>query len=163
MPVRRALAVTAPFLVLLACQPSTASQPRALAVFEAYVQAWNHHDLKALDTLLAADGIHEDLAQRFTGHGAAEVRAFMQELLKAEPDFAWHVVSTIVVGDTVAAEWTWSSTYTGPSPNGPVEKLPIAGRGASISIVQAGHIKRFTDYYDSASYFPAAAADTARR
>jgi hypothetical protein len=86
----------------------------------------------------------------------------MQELVKVEPDFDWHVVSAVAIGDTVAAEWTWSSTYTGPSPNGPVTNLHISGRGASVVLVHNHRIVRFTDYYDSASFFPAVPADTTR-
>lgn len=150
-------------LCFFAACSTAARSPRSgtsLAVFETYVRAWNARDTTALDTLIASDGIHEDLARGFRGVGAGEVKAFLREILKAEPDFQWHITSSFVDGPRVAAEWTWTSTYTGPSPIGPVTNRRISGRGASIAEVENGKIKRFTDYYDVASYFPQPTADS---
>lgn len=125
------------------------------AVVEAYVRAWNQHDTVALDSLLGSSGIHEDIAQNFRGKGKAEVAAFMRQAIAAEPDFKWRVTNTIEEGRYVALEWTWTSTYTGPDPTGKkVTKRRISGRGASFAEVEKGKIKRFTDYYDLASFFP---------
>ena len=111
--------------------------------------------------MLAPDGIHEDLAQGLRGQGPAQVKGFMRELIKAEADFDWHVTSVAAVGTEVAAEWTWTATYTGPGPTGPVMNRRISGRGASIVIVEGGRITRLTDYYDTASFFPPAPVDSA--
>ena len=159
---RFTLAATGAFMVGCGAHPGTPPADQAKAVFEAYVQAWNHHDFAAFDTLLAPDGIHEDLAQGFKGQGSAQVQGFMRDLIKAEPDFDWHVTSMVTAGEEVAAEWTWTTTYTGPSPTGPVVNRHISGRGASIVIVEGGRIKRLTDYYDTASYFPPAPVDSVR-
>lgn len=123
-------------------------------LLRAYVDAWNHHDSAAIDTLLASDGMHEDLAEGFTGHSAADVKGFMNAVTKTQPDYKWTVTKIFESGDNVGAEWTWESTYTGPSPYGPVKSLHITGRGASIVEVENGKIKRFSDYYDNASFFP---------
>jgi steroid delta-isomerase-like uncharacterized protein len=124
------------------------------SVLEAYVSAWNRHDFAAIDSLLAPDGIHEDIAEGFRGVGPKQVEDFMRELLKSEPDFVWHLTTVAQSGRIVAAEWTWSCTYTGDSPNGPVVRQHITGRGASSAVIENGRIKRFTDYYDNASFFP---------
>jgi steroid delta-isomerase-like uncharacterized protein len=124
------------------------------AVVDAYVHAWNAHDTLALDTILAPDGIHEDIALNFRGKGPKEVAAFMRQAMSAEPDFKWTVTNGIEDGKYVALEWTWTSTYTGPDPAGKqVTGKRISGRGASFAEVENGKIKRFTDYYDLASYF----------
>ena len=124
------------------------------AVVMAYVDAWNHHDTVAIDTLLARDGIHEDFARNFRGRGPKEVVAFMRKLMAAEPDYKWTVTNTLEDGRSVALEWTWKGTYTGPDPTGKqVRSRPTSGRGSSIAEVEDGKIKRFSDYYDDASFF----------
>jgi steroid delta-isomerase-like uncharacterized protein len=125
-------------------------------LLRSYVDAWNHHDSAAFDRFLGTTGIHEDLAEGFTGHGATETRAFMTEVTKTQPDYKWTITKIIENGNNVVAEWTWTSTYSGPGPNGPVQNVHIVGRGASVVEVEKGKIKRFTDYYDNASFFPKA-------
>jgi steroid delta-isomerase-like uncharacterized protein len=124
------------------------------AVVDAYVRAWNQHDTVALDTLLAADGVHEDVAQNFRGVGPKAVITFMRGVQSAEPDYKWTVTNEIEDGKLVALEWRWTSAYSGPDPAGKrVTKKRIAGRGTSFAEVDNGKIKRFTDYYDLSSFF----------
>lgn len=123
-------------------------------VFRTYVSAWNHHDFAAFDSLLAPDSLHEDFADGIAARGPAADKAFMKDEIAAMPDFEWKITNLIASGNTVAAEWTWTATFTGNGPNGPVKNLHVAGRGASVAIVENGRIKRVSDYYDNASYFP---------
>jgi len=143
-------------VALMACavqkKPPAAASGKAVA--EAYVQAWNQHDSVAIDTLLAPDAIHEDLAQNFRGKGSAEVVKFMRQAMAAEPDYKWQVSNSVEDGRFVALEWTWTSTYAGPDPAGKqVRNKKLSGRGGSYVEVENGKIKRFTDYYDLASFF----------
>jgi predicted ester cyclase len=78
----------------------------------------------------------------------------MRQAIAAEPDFKWQVTNSIEDGRQVALEWTWTSTYTGPDPFGKkVTNKRISGRGSSLIEIENGKIKRFTDYYDIASFF----------
>jgi len=132
-------------------KPPTAS---GKAVVEAYVRAWNQRDSAAFDTLMAPGAVHEDVAQNFRGQGAKAVTGFMRDLISVEPDFKWTVTNTIEDGKFVALEWTWTSTYTGPDPTGKrVTNKHLSGKGSSFAEVENGKIKRFTDYYDQASFF----------
>jgi steroid delta-isomerase-like uncharacterized protein len=132
-------------------KPPTAS---GKAVAEAYVHAWNKHDFAALDTILAPDAIHEDIAQNVHAKGIAAIRDFMRQDIASEPDLRWQITNTVEDGRFVAFEWTWASTYTGPDATGKtVTRKKISGRGASFVEVESGKIKRFTDYYDLGSYF----------
>ncbi len=149
------LAVSLFMVVAAACavqqKPPAAS---GKAVVEAYVRAWNQHDSAALDTIMAPDAIHEDIAQNYRGKGAKEIKTFMRGVIGAEPDFKWSVTNGIEDGKFVALEWTWTSTYTGPDPGGKqVTNKHLSGRGSSFAEVENGKIKRFTDYYDQASFF----------
>jgi len=124
------------------------------AVVEGYVRAWNKHDFAALDTILAPDAIHEDLAQNFHGKGKSAIADFMRQNIATEPDLNWQVTNSIEDGRFVALEWTWTGTYTGPDATGKiVTKKRISGKGASFVEVENGKIKRFADYYDDASFF----------
>ena len=124
------------------------------AVTTAYVKAWNQHDSVAIDTLLAPGGVHEDVSQNFRGTGSRAVVRFMRGLIAAEPDFKWMVTNSLEDGQNVVLEWTWTATYTGPDPMGrQVRGRRISGKGSSIAELDNGRIKRFTDYYDAASFF----------
>jgi steroid delta-isomerase-like uncharacterized protein len=141
---------------LLACavekKPPVSEDSKAIV--QAYVDAWNRHDSTALDTLLAPNAIHEDIAQNFRGQGSAQIVAFMRKTIAAEPDFKWQVTNSIEEGREVALEWTWTSTYSGPDLTGKqVTNRHISGRGASFAELENRKIKRFTDYFDIASFF----------
>jgi len=149
--------------VLLAAEPSelhtvppvTAQPLSPRATVQAYVAAWNRHDPNALDDLLRADSVHEDIPAGFHGLGPDQIKAFAAEVFKAQPDLRWNLTRIVVSGTTVAAEWTWTATYTGDGPSGPVKAQKISARGASFAVIEDGHIRRFTDYYDFSSAFPA--------
>jgi steroid delta-isomerase-like uncharacterized protein len=153
-------------LVTGGSQGKTQATNSGKTVLEAYVSAWNRHDFAALDKLLTADAIHEDIAwppQGFRGQGPAQIKDFMRAMIEAQPDLNWHLTTVIEAGPVVAAEWIWTSTYTGESPIGPVVRKRISARGASIVVIENGRIKRFSDYYDLPSAFrelpPGSAAD----
>ena len=124
------------------------------SVADAYVRAWNKHDFAALDTILASDVVHEDIAQNVHATGIAAVKDFMRQDIASEPDLNWQVTNVVEDGRFVAFEWTWTSTYTGPDPSGKtVTNKKISGRGESFVEIESGKIKRFTDYYDLGSFF----------
>jgi len=126
----------------------------ANAIAQAYIDAWNRHDSTALDTLLAPNAIYEDVAQNLRGNGTAEVVALMRKTIAAQPDFKWKVTNSVEEGRYVALEWTWTSTYSGTDPAGkPVANRRITGRGASVAELENRKVKRFTDYFDRASFF----------
>jgi steroid delta-isomerase-like uncharacterized protein len=147
-------ALTAVGLLACAVEKKPPVPETGKAVAEAYVRAWNEHDSAAIDSLLAPGGIHEDIAQNFVGKNSAEVVKFMRGAVAAEPDFKWDVTNALESGRYVTLEWTWKSTYTGPDPAGKqVTNKRLNGRGASVVELEKGKIKRFTDYFDMASFF----------
>lgn len=163
----RATVISCVFLLLAAAawaQPrkQTVSGARpAKAVLEAYVSAWNRHDFAALDKILAPDAVHEDIALGVYARGMAQVKDFMRKVIQGQPDFKWRVSRFVESGPVVVAEWTWTSTYTGDSPAGPVKDQRVSGRGVSVVVTENGRIKHLTDYYDLPSFFrkaPTAAA-----
>ena len=163
----RATFITAACLFLVASasaqpgKPKACAVPSGKAVLEAYVSAWNRHDFAALDKLLTPDVVHEDIAWPSRDVGPAQIKEFMRQMIEAEPDFDWRLTTIVDGGSVVAAEWTWTATYTGDSPIGHVVGFHGSGRGASVAAIENGRIKRFTDYYDFASFFPRTSAANA--
>ena len=148
--------LVATVVLLAACTAKEQKPVPALnrAVLDAYISAWNRHDSLAIDTLLAKGGVHEDVPFSIRATAPDGVHAFMRDLLQSSPDYVWKVTEVVEGDNSLAAEWTWTSTFTGDSPNGPVAALKISGRGASIVELENGKIKRFSNYYDEASWFP---------
>ena len=143
-------------------QPAASAASSGKAVVEAYASAWNRHDFAALDKILAPDGVHEDIALAVYAQGAAQVKDFMQKALQAQPDLDWRLTRVVESGPVVVAEWTWTSTFTGDSPTGPVKNQRVSGRGVSVVVIENGQIKHLTDYYDLASFFRKTSMDTAK-
>ena len=141
-----------------ACAAGQADRKEPRSVLEAYVSAWNRHDFAAIDRLIAPDGIHDDIPNAVHAKGPEQVKDFMKSIITQEPDFKWHIDRVIVSGSSIAAEWTWTATFTGEGPYGPAKDLPISGHGASIAVVENGRIKYLSDYYDALSFFPKPAA-----
>jgi len=133
-------------------QEKTQTTNSGKAVLGAYVSAWNRHDFAALDKLVTPDAVHEDIAWPSRDEGPAQIKEFMRQMIEAEPDFDWHLTTIVDGGSVVAAEWTWTATFTGDSPIGHVVRFHGSGRGASVAVIENGRIKRFTDYYDFASF-----------
>ena len=164
----RATVISGIFLLLAATalaepQKQTASGvPLGKAVLDAYVSAWNRHDFAAFDKILAPDAVHEDIALGVYAQGIAQIKDFMQKVIQGQPDLEWRVSRVVESGPVVVAEWTWTSTFTGDSPTGPVKDQRISGRGVSVVLTENGQIKHLTDYYDNLSFFRKAATDTAK-
>jgi steroid delta-isomerase-like uncharacterized protein len=142
--------------ILLACSAPPSAKPpsdNSRRVIETFVQAWNRHDVAAIDTLVASDVVHEDMALEFRGTGADEEKAFMRQTYGTIPDFDWRLTDVLADGPRVAAEWTLAGTYTGDTPSGPVKGKRFSIRGASFMITEGGKVKRFTDYYTLVDFY----------
>jgi steroid delta-isomerase-like uncharacterized protein len=146
-------------------QGKTQATNSGKTVLEAYVSAWNRHDFAALDKLVTPDAVHEDIAWPSRDEGAAQIKKFMREMIESEPDFDWHLTTILDGGSVLAAEWTWTATYTGDSPVGHIVNRRVSGRGVSVAVIENGRIKRFSDYYDFASFLrnPPAASPTTNK
>jgi steroid delta-isomerase-like uncharacterized protein len=136
-------------------QTTTAAVTSPVVVVRAYVDAWNRRDSAAFDSLMAPHGTHEDIPWAFIGNGPAGAKQLMKAVLSLQPDFNWKITDVVEQGSKVAAQWTWTATYSGPDPQGrPVKNVHVSGRGTAVVEVEKGKIKTLTDYYDVSSFFP---------
>ena len=135
---RLAIAVTILLCTMVqvcASQTKLATPSTPKSVLEEYIAAWNRRDFAAFDKLLAADAIHEDVAESVHARGRAEAKDWLRTCLRDEPDFKWQLTNVFQSGSYVAAEWTWTATLTGDSPIGPVVGMHYSQRGASIAVI----------------------------
>jgi steroid delta-isomerase-like uncharacterized protein len=137
-----------------ACNPT--AEDRSLRELESLIDrlnaAWNAKDAEAIESLFAADAVHEDVTSGSVRRGVSAVRALFTETWRAIPDVRTQVVRVIGQEDWAAWEWTMTATHTGDFPN-----LPATGRrftlvGVSIMQVKDGKILSQRDYYDQASF-----------
>jgi steroid delta-isomerase-like uncharacterized protein len=123
-------------------------------VLQAFIAAWNRHDFTAFDALRAPDAVYEDIAWQLRGEGVDQIKGLMRDMIASEPDYSWRLTNVIGTGPVVAGEWTWTATYTGDlgPACGHVVRLHSTVRGIAVAVIESGKIKRFTDYYDMASF-----------
>jgi steroid delta-isomerase-like uncharacterized protein len=126
-----------------AAEPSSQSAHSGKAVLKAFISAWNRHDFAAFDVLLAPDAVYEDIAWDLRGQGVEQIKGLMRDMIASEPDYSWRLTSVIGTGLIVAAEWTWTATYTGdlPPPCGHVVRLHSTARGVAVAEIENGKIK----------------------
>lgn len=128
-----------------------------------WLEAWNSHDLDALETLVTEDITWEDPAQfGETVHGRAEFRAFTEDLFRGIPDVRFDPIGVPYVpleGNGLAVRWRMTGTFTGDlalwgksfGPNRPA--YAPTGRSVDIEGVDLyefrdGLLSRWTIVYD---------------
>lgn len=117
---------------------------------QAYINAWNSHDVENIAAFFTEDGIHEDVAVGSVYHGKNELKAGLSPLFAACPDFKLELKSLFGSNDWVGQEWLMTGTQTGAFG---VLGIPATGRsflirGASITKLRGGKIARNTDYWN---------------
>ena len=85
-----------------------------------WLEAWNTHNLDALETMVTEDITWEDPAQfGETVHGRAEFRAFAADLFSGIPDVRFDLIGAPhlpLEGDGLAVRWRMTGTFTGDLP-----------------------------------------------
>ena len=126
---------------------SPAALPSPLAEWAA---AYSSGDADRLLALYTDDALWEEVAIGLAAHGHDEIRAHLDRLYTAVPDFTVDVTNGFVAGNQAVVEWEISGTYSSDFPGLP----PAAGqhfsiRGASVFELADGKIRRYTEYWDA--------------
>jgi len=119
----------------------------AKRVMHDLVAAISSHDVERIASCFTEDCVYEDVAFGEVMRGREAVKAGYSNLYTAVPDFKLEIVSLFIAGDWVGSEWVMTGSST--------TDKSISTRGASISEVQGGKVKRNSDYYDPASLLQA--------
>lgn len=157
---RRALLAAASVLSLsafmLPAAPALAGDTENIAVVEAYLAAWNDHNIEAAVSHFADNVVYYDssVGTPVEGREAAKT-GVVANFINAVPDLRWEMQGEPVAsGDKVAFEWTFSGANTGAWGDGtaPANKA-FSITGASIFEIKDGAIVHQSDYYDALGFY----------
>ena len=118
-------------------------------VVQAWRDAWNTGDAKAMSELFTDTGVYQDFAFQAQGEGREGVAAWVELTLQSIPDTQVEIIEAFRADDRVTVKWVFSGT---PERIGPLE-----GNGASFSVpavsifeLEGELITRLGDYYNRA-------------
>ena len=85
--------------------------------------------------------------------GKEELRRFVNGAFAAVPDFRYGLTSRFAARQWAAIEWVMSGTHKGDFPGMPATGKRFSSvRGSSILELEAGTIRRESDYWDAATF-----------
>ena len=116
-------------------------------MFEELDAAWNTQDSEKVASFFADDCLYEERGLGLEHHGKTEVKNYAIFTFVSIPDFWMEQRRILVDGNMVAREWVCGGTA--PDSSGKSWSAP----GASIiELTDEGKIKRYTDYWNFATY-----------
>jgi steroid delta-isomerase-like uncharacterized protein len=125
-------------------------------LLDEWAMAWSsneNNDPERVLALFADDGVFEDVTFGVVTRGKEELRRFVIGAFAAVPDFTYGVTHRFATSHWAAIEWVMSGTQTGDFPGIPATGKRFASvRGASILELEAGKIRRESDYWDAATF-----------
>lgn len=140
---------------------SPAAFPEPLA---AWAAAWEAADTEAILATYTEDAVFEDVPIGVVTHGQVELRAHIEGLKAAFPDFSLVVTDAFVAGDWAAAEWMVTGTYSGEFPGMPAGMgQSVTLRGSSILELEGDKIRADREYWDAYGFLVAVGACPPRR
>ena len=117
--------------------------------------AWSssaNTDPERVLALFADDGMYEDVTSGVVVRGKEELRRYLIGAFATIPDFTFGVLRRFAAGPWAAIEWTMSGTHRGDWAGMPATGRRFSSvRGASILELEAGKIRRQSDYWDAAT------------
>lgn len=94
------------------------SEADLMALLDRFAEAWNRHDVDALMSMMADDGVFEASAgpevNGERSEGRTAVRNAFAAVFDAFPDAHWGGARHFIAGDRGVSEWT----FTGTAPDG---------------------------------------------
>jgi steroid delta-isomerase-like uncharacterized protein len=121
-----------------------------------WAMAWSsaeNNDPERVVALFANDCVFEDVTFGVVARGKEELRGFVNGAFAAIPDFKYRLTSRFAAGQWAAIEWVMSGTHTGDFPGMPATGKRFSSvRGSSILELEAGKIRRQSDYWDAATF-----------
>jgi steroid delta-isomerase-like uncharacterized protein len=128
------------------------AQPNAVAMAQAYMQAWNDHDGAAVVATFADGGTYVDptLPGPVGGQALAD---YVAGLAAAFPDLSFEVGQLTAEDDRVVVPWRMHGTNTGPLPGVPE---PTGGTcdlpGVDVITVGSGGLMSVVGYFDQKTF-----------
>ena len=117
--------------------------------------AWSSSDSSDPGRLLALytdDCVFEDVTFGVVVRGKEELSSFANRAFAAVPDFKYEPTSRFATSRWAAIEWVMSGTHQGDFPGIPATGKRFSSvRGSTILELEAGKIRRESDYWDAAT------------
>jgi steroid delta-isomerase-like uncharacterized protein len=121
-----------------------------------WARAWSSSESSGPDDVLALfadECVFEDVTFGVVASGKDELRAFARRAFAAVPDFRYGVQSSFASSQWAVIEWVMSGTHRGDFPGIPATgKHFSAVRGSTVLELEAGKIRRESDYWDAATF-----------
>jgi steroid delta-isomerase-like uncharacterized protein len=115
--------------------------------------AWSSNDPELILALFVDDCLFEDVTFGVIARGKEELRSFVKRAFAAIPDFKYELRSRVAVGQWAVIEWAMSGTHKGDLPGIPATGKRFSSvRGSTILELEAGKIRRESDYWDAATF-----------
>lgn len=122
-------------------------------VFNGWAAAWSSRDPEKLLALFTDDCLFEDVTFNVVTRGKEELRGFANSAFTAVPDFKLELTRQFATSEWAAVEWVMSGTHEGDFPGMPATGQRFSSvRGSSILELEAGKIRRESDYWDAATF-----------
>ena len=124
-------------------------------MLDEWAMAWsssmNNDPQRVLD-LFADDGMYEDATSGVVVRGKEDLRRYLIGAFATIPDFTFGVLRRFAADSWAAIEWTMSGTNSGDWAGMSATGRRFASvRGTSILELEAGKIRRQSDYWDAAT------------
>ena len=122
---------------------------------DAYIAAWNAHNIKKIETFYADDVLWYDLGYDYTTQGKAAVgKAITDAFMGNVDDMYWGKSGDLFVsGDTIIYEWVYGGTFSGQFDGVVIKNRKFEIKGISTTTINAkGKITSQKDYYDLLSF-----------
>jgi steroid delta-isomerase-like uncharacterized protein len=118
-----------------------------------WAMAWTSNDPDKVLALLVDDCVFEDVTFGVVARGKEEVRSFASRAFAAVPDFKYGVTSRFAASQWATIEWVMSGTHKGDFPGIPATGKRFSSvRGTTILELEAGKVRRESDYWDAATF-----------
>ena len=102
-------------------------------LIERYNEAWNAHDLDAIDSMHAPDVVFHNYSANERAEGAAAVRAHIEQIFSNNPDIRFRGRRLYARDGLVVSEWTATATRDGKT---------VEWDGVDVFPIEDGRIKR---------------------
>ena len=103
--------------------------------------------------LFVDDYVFEDVIFGAVARGKEELRSFVEGAFAAIPDFKYELRSRFATNRWAVIEWVMSGTHKGDLPGIPATGKRFSSvRGSTILELEAGKIRRKSDYWDAATF-----------
>ncbi|HEU5245992.1 MAG TPA: EamA family transporter [Candidatus Udaeobacter sp.] len=126
-------------------------------LFDDWALAWSSNDSsndpERVLSLFVDDCVFEDVTFGLIARGKEELRSFVKRAFAAIPDFKYGLRNRFATSQWAVIEWVMSGTHKGDLPGIPATGKSFSSvRGSTILELEAGKIRRESDYWDAATF-----------